>query len=258
MSADLDRALTVLVQLPRCKARDRLSSAIRTGDGLLSATAAAEIALKYSDDEPRDDHGRWTGSGGGGDSVTTAAGTSVPVIGADQARGNSRAVSLKEFQQLASEGEQQLVDRAANASPATGLDSNWDQVKSDSYVAAQASWGGTTVDAHTGQAISTDQAAYALTIRDPGMSDVVLPESASASDFNAAMDQARQTFGPVLERAGSALGVFHDDQNRTVEISPTLVVHSLGEVERIGAFTHAVGGAYNFADGNGYWPPHVK
>jgi hypothetical protein len=36
-----------------------------------------------------------------------------------------------------------------------------------------------------------------------------------------------------------------------------LVVDTAAEVEQIGAYTRAVGGAYHFRSGDGYWPPHV-
>jgi len=36
-----------------------------------------------------------------------------------------------------------------------------------------------------------------------------------------------------------------------------LVVDTQAEAEAIGAYTHNIGGAYRFSDGNGYWPPHI-
>jgi hypothetical protein len=51
--------------------------------------------------------------------------------------------------------------------------------------------------------------------------------------------------------------VFHDDENHRIDIDPVLVVTNRADVDTIGAATHAIGGAYNFSDGNGYWPPHV-
>ena len=42
-----------------------------------------------------------------------------------------------------------------------------------------------------------------------------------------------------------------------IDIDPVAIVDSVDQVERVGAYTRAIGGAYRFSDGNGYWPPHV-
>jgi hypothetical protein len=42
-----------------------------------------------------------------------------------------------------------------------------------------------------------------------------------------------------------------------IDIDPVTVLDTLQEVETIGAWTHAIGGAYGFASGDGFWPPHV-
>jgi hypothetical protein len=36
-----------------------------------------------------------------------------------------------------------------------------------------------------------------------------------------------------------------------------LVVNNLDDVESVGAYTHAIGGAYHFQSGDGFWPPHI-
>ena len=89
------------------------------------------------------------------------------------------------------------------------------------------------------------------------MHTVSVPETASADEFSAAMDRAKELFRPVLERQSFYLGVFHDDENNRIDIDPVAVVDSLGLVDRVGAYTRAIGGAYHFASGDGFWPPHV-
>lgn len=182
-----------------------------------------------------------------------------PITVAD-ARGDSEGVSAVEFQKMASQGKARIDQMTENSSPTKGLDEKWDQVKSDSYDSVQESWGGATIDAHTGVALPSkmDTDTWALTIKGEGVSTVSVPEGASREKFDAAMDQAKTQFSDVLEREGSHLGVFRDDALGRIDIDPVLVTTQLSDVHTIGAATHAIGGAYNFKDGDGYWPPHVR
>lgn len=200
----------------------------------------------------RDEHGRWTHGGSGG--ATHAA--FKPITAAEK-RGNSRPVSAAEFQSIAAEGQRRLDALRKNSSPPAGLDQHWDKIKADSFAEAQKPWGGATIDAHTGKPIASDAKAFALTVKPPTLDSVSVPEHATREEFDKAMDEARQRFDGQLQSEGAHLGVFHDDDQHRIDIDPVLVVHSQDDVETIGAATHAVGGAYCFADGNGYWPPHV-
>lgn len=181
-----------------------------------------------------------------------------PVITAAEARGDSKPVSHAEFQRLAVEGQAKLDRFKANASPTTGLDRNWDRIKRDSYLEATQSWGGATIDSHTGKALPQGANKWALTVKDKGVDTVSIPEGATKAEFDAAMDQAKERFRHILEREDHHLGVFHDDDLGRIDFDPVLVVSRLEDVHTIGAATRAIGGAYNFADGNGYWPPHVR
>lgn len=181
----------------------------------------------------------------------------ITPITADETRGNSRAVSADEFQSLAQEGRQRLGSMRQHQSPPKGLDDNWDDIKASGYRAAQESWGGATIDAHTGEAVASDANKYALTVKPPGVETVSIPQDATQGEFNAAMDKARRQFESELRNEQHCLGIFHDDDKGTIDIDPVLVVDNLHDVETIGAYTHNIGGAYCFADGNGYWPPHV-
>jgi hypothetical protein len=180
-----------------------------------------------------------------------------PVIGSEGIRGDSKPVSYEEFQRLARNGQWILDGLQSRSAPIKGLDDNWDAIKSNTHAEALKEWGGATIDAHTGEAVAQGANRWALTIKDKGFDTVSIPQGASKEEFDAAMETAKERFRPILEREGSHLGVFHDDDLGRIDIDPVLVVDRLEDVHTIGAATRAIGGAYNFADGNGYWPPHV-
>ena len=180
-----------------------------------------------------------------------------PAITAAEARGDSRPVSAAEFQRLATRGQAQLDVLSAKATGTAGLDRNWPKVKEQAFAEVQKSWGGATIDARTGKPLPQGANAYAITVKPKGMQTVSVPENATQAQFDAAMDRARKRYGPILERKDHYLGVFHDDENGRIDIDPVLVVRHREDVDTIGAATRAIGGAYNFSDGNGYWPPHV-
>lgn len=182
----------------------------------------------------------------------------VPVITAAQARGDSRPVSHDEFQRLAREGQKQLDGFKSNGSPHTGLDQHWDQIKTDSFNEVQKPWGGATINSHTGQALPQGANKFAITVKDVGAKTISVPENATRTEFDSAMDLAKSRFSHVLQRQDHHLGVFRDNDNNRIDIDPVLVVSKRSDVDTIGAATHAIGGAYNFKDGNGYWPPHVS
>lgn len=179
-----------------------------------------------------------------------------PEIKASEARGDSRPVSREEFQKLAREGQVKLDGMAQRSKPATGLDENWDTLKADSFAEVQNEWGGATINAHTGKALPQGADQYALTVKDKGVDTMSIPIGASKVEFDAAMDAAKERFRPILEREGHHLGVFRDDDVGRIDFDPVLVTPNLSDVHSIGAATRAIGGAYNFKDGNGYWPPH--
>jgi hypothetical protein len=254
-----------------------------------------ELAVRWDDRQhPRDKDGKFAHSGGGGvkalskvyNDVPETRGTPrgkgdfagqsgrqaedatsiaswqathpvAPPITKAEARDEARPVSAAEFQRLAREGQTQLGTMAAARKPSTGLDAHWDTIKADTYTKVTQPWGGATIDPRTGQPLPDGVNKYALTVKPQGMDKVSVPEGASAAQFDAAMEQARRQFGGELEKGSRYLGVFHDDDEGRIDIDPVVVVDSMHEVETIGAYTHAIGGAYNFADGNGYWPPYV-
>lgn len=189
------------------------------------------------------------------------------VITAAEARGDSRPVSHEEFQRLANIGRQQLEGYAQNAKKIDLTESQWSGVKDRAYAEATKSWGGATIDLHTGRSLPQGVNAYAITVKRLALVErssdknakgtVSVHENASKEEFNAAMELAKSRFGYTLARENHYLGVFHDDDAGRIDIDPVIVVSKSRDVETIGAASHSIGGAYNFKDGLGYWPPHV-
>jgi hypothetical protein len=214
----------------------------RVHDGMpdLAAAPAAvadPFAVAKHGNHDQSSHGNWARGG-------------ASVITADEARGNSRPVTRAEFDRIAAEGKRRYDAMKDAGSPPTWLDENFDAVTETAWQAVQNEWGGITVDTHTGRFVPDGVDQFALTVKDAGQDSVSIPLDADEQLFDAAMVEARRRFDAQLSRAQHHLGVFRD-------IDPVLVVDTLHEVETIGAYTHAIGGAYYFADGNGYWPPHV-
>ena len=205
-------------------------------------------------DEPRNDHGQWTREGGAAAAVIEKV--TEPIRG-EGARGNSRPVSEAEFQQLAAEGRDRLHDIQHQPWTTGGITANLDAIKARTYAEVQKPWGGATIDPRSGRDLPQGADKYAMSIKPAGLDTTSLPEHASRAEFDEAMNIALSKYGKQLAKGGSYLGVFHDDDLNRIDIDPVTVLDSLREVETIGAYTHAIGGAYHFASGDGFWPPHV-
>jgi hypothetical protein len=186
----------------------------------------------------------------------TTALAPVPITAAE-ARGDSRPVSAAEFHQVAAKGRDMLHQMEADTSPVTGLVSNWTSLQETAWQEVQKPWGGLTIDSHSGEALASDADKFALTVKPPGVASISVPEGATQQQFEAAMNEALVKFRSLLEQSNHYLGIFHDDDNHRIDIDPVVVVDSRADAEALGAYTRNIGGAYNFADGNGYFPPHV-
>jgi hypothetical protein len=211
-------------------------------------------ATARRDAELRDAHGRW-GTGG---SVAEKPEHVTEPIGLEGARGNSRAVSEDEFQRIAAEGKTRLAAIQGAPWNTSGLDANWDGIKARTYGEVQKPWGGATVDPRTGEDLPQGADKFAMSIKPSGLDTTSIDEHASLAEFDQAMDVAKAKYGNQLAKGGSYLGIFHDDDLNRIDIDPVTVLDTQEEVETVGAFTHAIGGAYHFASGDGYWPPHVS
>lgn len=179
----------------------------------------------------------------------------IPPITASEARGNSRPVTAGEFQRLALEGRDRLRAIQSADWSTQGLDANWDELKQTLYAKVQEPWSGATVDPRTGTEVPQGADRYALSITPDTLS---ISEHATRAEFDAAMDIARGKYAAELARGGTYLGVFHDDYHARIDIDPVTIVDTPDDAEKIGAYTHAIGGAYHFATGTGHFPPHVR
>ena len=207
-------------------------------------------ARRYNEDQERGPDGRFGSGDGGGDTHQQ--------ITAEEARGNSRPVSAAEFQSLASSGKDQLAALEGNTRPASAITdaAKFDSVKASAFESVQKQWGGQTIDPATGKTVEP-KSGYALTVRNPGQAQISVPIGASKDAFNSAMDKAATQYADKLQGAQIHLGVFRDDDTGRIDVDPVAIVQTPAEVEAIGAYTHATGGAYDFATGDGYFPPHV-
>lgn len=173
----------------------------------------------------------------------------------------TREVTPQEYTVLALRGKERLDSFLENATPHALEGNTWDEVKSQGWDSVQEEWGGATFDAHTGQVVTGEDDAYAITFRPPGVDTVSVPIGSSQEDFDAAMETALQRFGgeenSPLWTENAHIGVFRNDDTGNYEIDPVLVMDNLDDVEAIGAYSGSEGGAYNFKDGLGYWPPYV-
>lgn len=188
---------------------------------------------------------------------------SYPVITASQLSTSdarrSPEVSAAEFQAVAKRGEAKLAALKGSTSEPTALQDGpgWDAIIDKAFRDTREPWGGITVDAHSGEYVAPDADKYALTARDEGHSSVTVSPDASIREFYAAMFAAREQFADELARKDYHLGVFHDQDTGQIEIDPVIVTSDLKTAQEIGAFTRALGGAFHFKSGDGFWPPHV-
>jgi len=184
----------------------------------------------------------------------------MPPIRKAEARGNSREVNDEEYAKLAAAGKAELDEKRKNTQSTEGLDKNWNDLLNQMYANTRKPWGGGTINPATGRDIKLtsgrEVGPFALTVKDEGQHTVSVPIDAPQKEFNAAMLRAKKSF-PQLSGQDHYLGVFRDDDKGTIDIDPVLIVDTPEQVETIGAYTHASGGAFDYATGNGYFPPHL-
>jgi 2'-5' RNA ligase len=216
-------------------------------------TPATRVASRfYLAEEARDEDGKWTS--GMGEVTPKGYGKITP----GEARGDSKKVTTQEFDDLADKGKQKYDSLLADKRQTTAFDDadKWATIRSGAYDAAQKKWGGQTLDPATGRAIERSK-GFSLEVRAPGEKQLSVSEDADEDTFNAMMDRAKEEYADKLQGSEVYLGVFRDDDNHRIDFDPVTIVGTEEEVDALGAYTHAVGGAYNFSTGNGHFPPHV-
>lgn len=109
------------------------------------------------------------------------------------------------------------------------------------------SWGGGTYDP---DGVVLPSTGYAVAIR-PRAHRQVSVSFATMTDDLSALTLALQSF---TTRA-PYVGVFRDDLSQRIDIDPVAIVESRREADALGVYCGSTGGAYNYADGLGYWAP---
>lgn len=171
-----------------------------------------------------------------------------------------RKIPQEEFDAVKERGRQQIAAMEKQGQETTGLKgAAWVKAKDNAFEASQKSWGGATIDPRTGEAFQPEKAEagpFAVTAKREGQDSIRIPEKATRAEFEKAMEDAKKRF-PQLSAADHYLGVFHDDKLGTIDIDPVVMAKTADQAEEIGAHTNAVGGAYDYATGNGLFPPVV-
>jgi hypothetical protein len=181
-------------------------------------------------------------------------------IGESKARGNSPTVSPEQYDILREQGKAYIAKMRSGPGDTSGMDANWEAIKGHAYEESQKDWGGVTIDPRTGADFKPpkqESGPYAISVRNPGQDTISIPSNATREQFDAAMEQAKASYSQ-LGAKDHYLGVFHDNDKGTIDFDPVLIVNTPAQVEAVGAYTKSIGGAYDFATGNGYFPPHVK
>lgn len=183
-----------------------------------------------------------------------AAESGTPLLG-------GREVSPQEYQNLAAAGRAYVESAQASSTPHV-LDTPetrqaaWDAL----HPTDTNTWPGGTFDAHTGEPIPSDYNGdtYAVTAKVGNMKTITTPLNATPKQFDAAYTKALKAFAPILNSEGGHLGIFENHDTGVIEFDPVYHTQTVGDTEAVGAYTHAHGGAYNFATEYGYWIPHVR
>lgn len=125
------------------------------------------------------------------------------------------------------------------------------------YAEVQKSWGGATVNLNTGEFVADGIDAYACAVTPDVLGPngfhagtIEIPESATFAEFEHAVSVAVGEFKGVA----TYLGIFHDDKKGTIDFDAVEIVSTTDEVDALHKTRPVIGGAYNFATGDGYWP----
>ena len=187
------------------------------------------------------------------------------------AHSSSQPVSHGEFQAQAARGQARLdrMRQAKQDTSAIHAPDTWNSMVDHAYQATREPWGGATYNPRTASPVDFHRPdKFALTVREPHEQPVTVHPAASREQFGHMMEQARSEYGSRLTHGQHYLGVFHDADAKRIDIDPTVVTRDPGgkhrmekglqQAQEIMAATHALGGAYHFKSGDGFWPNHVK
>ena len=216
-------------------------------------TPATRVATRlYGAEEPRDDDGRWTS--GMGEVTPKGYGKITP----GEARGDSKRVTPQEFDDLADKARRSTTaswPTSARRPPSMTMRSGLLSARAPTTPPRRSGVGRPSIRRLVGQ--SSARRASPSKCVPPARSSYRFPQDADEDTFNAMMDRAKEEYADKLKGSEVYLGVFRDDKNNRIDFDPVTIVDTEEEVDALGAYTHAVGGAYDFSTGNGHFPPHV-
>jgi hypothetical protein len=176
----------------------------------------------------------------------------------------SQPMSHEQFGAFAAKGQAHLDSLKAQGTQPNKMG---DETTHHAYEATREPWGGATYNPRTGNAVNFHEPdKHSVSAREPGSLPVATSAHMNEEQFGRVMNMAKVMHHKELSTAGHYLGVFHDADTHKVEIDPVVVTGDSRHREDVGrekalqvaAATHAEGGAYHFASGNGVFPPHVK
>ena len=186
---------------------------------------------------------------------------------------DSQAVSPGEFQASAQRGQAHLNRMAARGQSTAAISSPAGRASlaDRAFAATREEWGGGTYSPASGRPVNfRSPSAFALTVRDPEDKGISVPNTVNREQFGSALEQAHAQYADKLARGSHYLGIFHDPTKKlpsghtgAIDIDPVAVVkgksfeHGRQQAKDMMSATHALGGAYHFASGDGFWPNHV-
>lgn len=170
----------------------------------------------------------------------------VKVITKEQARGDSPEVTPTEYARACDRGKWIVAHylRVAREVPTDVLDAIVASLTDE--------WGGVTLDARTWQAVAPSE-GYA----------VAIAGNFAGSSLSCPIGSSEVTIHQFVRELVNAYpdvpyyGVFRDDDTGRIDFDPVLVVTDEGEARDVATFCGSLGGAYDFATGNGVFPYHV-
>lgn len=173
-----------------------------------------------------------------------------------------REVSPEELQALKDMGRNMLESmRSGTGRSLEGMMRDWNNVLNRAYASVQHPWGGMTINPETGRDIRLATSSgirregpFALSVKNPDQHTIEIPINAPQTVFNKAMADAVKAF-PQLTGRDHYLGVFRDEDKGTIDFDPVAIVDTKLQAEALGAYTNAIGGAYDYATGDGVPPP---
>lgn len=161
-----------------------------------------------------------------------------------QARGDSQGLSASDYRKHARNGAYELANLLGVRPDAITEERAWQSV--------QGAWGGVTITL-PGQYIVTPVTGYAVSVSGSANfgHTIVRRIGVDRDTFVSAYREALRKF-----QGAPCIGVFRDDDTGLIEFDAVVIVADRDLARDIATHCGSLGGAYDFATGNGVWPYH--